>query len=112
MTIRLTAAAAKRITDQLQQRGHGVGLRLGVKPSGCSGYSYTLDFADDLAADDSVFETCGAKVVVARSVLPMLEGLTLDYRREGLSETFKFDNPQAQALCGCGESFSLEKPVD
>lgn len=111
MSVQLTESAARRITQQLRQRGRGLGLRVGVKKAGCSGYAYTLDYADGVGADDVVFEAHGARVVIARPELPMLEGVTVDYRREGLGEAFRFDNPNAQALCGCGESFYLEKPA-
>lgn len=108
MAVNLTSSAARRIQHQLRERGKGIGLRLGVKKAGCSGYAYTLDYADLAGNDDMVFEAEGAKVVVARDDLPMLEGITVDYRREGLSEAFKFENPKAKALCGCGESFFLD----
>ena len=107
--IRLTESAARRVQQQLQARGRGLGLRVGVKASGCSGYAYLLDYADEAAADEVVFESHGAKVFVARDTLPMLDGLVVDFRREGLNEVFKFDNPNAEALCGCGESFSVQK---
>lgn len=109
MSIQLTENAAKRIQQQLRERGRGLGLRVGVKASGCSGYAYLLDYADEAAPDEVVFESHGAKVFVARDTLPMLDGLVVDFRREGLNEVFKFDNPNAEALCGCGESFSVEK---
>ena len=105
--IQLTEAAALRVTRQLGERGRGLGLRVGVKASGCSGFAYLLDYADETGPDDVVFEAHGAKVVVARDTLAMLDGLVVDFRREGLNEVFKFDNPNAEALCGCGESFSL-----
>ncbi|MGH8482254.1 MAG: HesB/IscA family protein [Nevskiaceae bacterium] len=109
MSIQLTENAARRIQQQLRERGRGLGLRVGVKASGCSGYAYLLDYADEAAPDEVVFESHGAKVFVARDTLPMLDGLVVDFRREGLNEVFKFDNPNAEALCGCGESFSVEK---
>lgn len=109
MSVHLTPGAARRIQQQLRERGRGLGLRLGVRKAGCSGYAYTLDYADEVGADDLVFEAEGAKVVVAKDDVPKLEGITVDYRREGLSEAYRFDNPQAKALCGCGESFYLEK---
>lgn len=109
MSVLLTASAARRIQTQLKERGKGVGLRLGVRKAGCSGYAYTLDYADEIGGADLVFEEHGAKVVVARDDLAKLDGITVDYRREGLSEAFRFINPQAKALCGCGESFFLEK---
>ena len=109
MSVQLTENAAKRIQQQLKERGKGVGLRLGVKQAGCSGYAYTLDYADQAGTEDEVFEAHGARVVIARDALAKLDGLTVDYRREGLSEAFRFDNPNAKAVCGCGESFYLEK---
>jgi iron-sulfur cluster assembly protein len=107
--VQLTESAARRINQQIAQRGRGVGLRLGIRKAGCSGYAYTLDYADEVGPDDLAFETHGARIVLAKAELAMLEGLTVDYRREGLSEAFRFDNPNAKALCGCGESFYLEK---
>jgi len=109
VSVNLTPSAARRIQQQLRERGRGLGLRLGVRKAGCSGFAYTLDYADEAGSNDQVFEAEGAKVVVARDDLAKLEGITVDYRREGLSEAFRFDNPQAKALCGCGESFYLEK---
>jgi iron-sulfur cluster assembly protein len=108
VSIQLTENAAKRIQQQLRERGRGLGLRVGVKASGCSGYAYVLDFADQAEAGEVVFESNGARVLVARDTLPMLDGLVVDFRREGLNEVFKFDNPNAEALCGCGESFSVQ----
>jgi iron-sulfur cluster assembly protein len=109
MSIQLTESAARRIQQQIQGRGHGLGLRVGVKASGCSGFAYVLDYADQAAADEVVFESHGARVFVARDTLPMLDGLVVDFRKEGLNEVFKFENPNAEALCGCGESFSVQK---
>ena len=107
MSIALTESAARRIQSQLASRGKGLGLRVGVKKSGCSGYAYTLDYADLAGAEDEVFESHGAKVVVKREHLPMLQGLTLDFQREGLNEAFKFRNPNVKGECGCGESFAV-----
>ena len=108
MSVQVTERAAKRIQEQIRQRGKGLGLRLGVKKSGCSGYAYVLDYADAVGPADLVFEAHGAKVVVAKDEMPMLSGLSVDWRREGLAEAFRFDNPNAKALCGCGESFTVE----
>lgn len=105
--IQLTESAAKRITAQLAKRGHGVGLRVAVKKSGCSGWAYVLDFADEVGADDSVFATGDAKLVIKQEHLDKLDGLTLDYQREGLNESYKFLNPNVKAQCGCGESFAV-----
>ena len=107
MTLQLSASAATRIQAQLAKRGKGVGLRVGVKKSGCSGYAYTMDYADDVSADDQVFESHGAKLIVKSEHLPMLEGLTLDWQKQGLNESFKFLNPNVKAQCGCGESFAV-----
>jgi len=109
MAIQLTEQAAQRVARQIRERGRGLGLRVGVKASGCSGYAYVLDYVDQAAADDVVYESHGAKVVVARDTLAMLDGLVVDFRREGLNEVFKFENPNAEALCGCGESFTVGK---
>ena len=109
MAIILTESAAKHIRTQLAKRGHGVGLRLGVKRVGCSGFAYTMAFADALGENDVAFESNGASVVIAREHLSYLEGTQVDFRREGLSEAFKFENPNVAATCGCGESFSIEK---
>jgi iron-sulfur cluster assembly protein len=106
-TIQLTESAARRIDSQLARRGKGLGLRVGVKKSGCSGYAYTMDYADDIGADDQVFESHGARLVVKSEHLPMLAGLTLDWQKQGLNESFKFLNPNVTAQCGCGESFAV-----
>lgn len=105
--IQLTDSAAKRITAQITKRGKGIGLRVGVKKSGCSGWAYVLDYADEVAADDEVYQAGSAKVVVKREHLDKLDGLTLDFQREGLNESFKFINPNVKAQCGCGESFAV-----
>lgn len=107
MSISLTESAATRIGKQLQQRGKGLGLRVGVKKSGCSGYAYTMDYADDVAADEQVFDNHGAKLIVKTDHLPMLDGLTLDFQKQGLNESFKFLNPNVKGECGCGESFTV-----
>jgi iron-sulfur cluster assembly protein len=107
MSISLTENAARRIGAQLQKRGKGLGLRVGVKKSGCSGYAYTMDYADEIAGDDQVFDCHGAKLVVKAEHLPMLEGLTLDFQKQGLNESFKFLNPNVKGECGCGESFTV-----
>jgi len=105
--IQLTAPAAKRINAQLAKRGSGVGLRLGVKKSGCSGWAYVIDYADSVGPDDQVFETEGATVVVNTDQLDKLDGITLDFQRDGLNEAFKFINPNVKGECGCGESFAV-----
>ncbi|RJS92329.1 iron-sulfur cluster assembly accessory protein [Salinisphaera sp. Q1T1-3] len=103
----ITTAAAERIRHQLEKRGHGLGLRLGVRKSGCSGYMYTMDYADEVEAEDDVFEHDGAKVVVAHKHMDVLAGTTVDFRSEGLNRMFRFDNPRAKNACGCGESFMV-----
>ncbi len=107
MTISLTETAATQIKKQLEKRGAGVGLKLGVKKSGCSGYAYTLDYADKLNEDDAVFEDFGVKVIVSSTDLEIIDGIELDYRREGINEAFQFNNPNVKGTCGCGESFSV-----
>ncbi len=107
MTISLTETAATQIKKQLEKRGAGVGLKLGVKKSGCSGYAYVLDYADKLNEDDAVFEDFGVKVIVSATDLEIIDGIELDYRREGINEAFQFNNPNVKGTCGCGESFSV-----
>ncbi len=107
MSVQLTESAARRIDLQLTKRGKGLGLRVGVKKSGCSGWAYTMDYADEIGADDQVFEAHGAKVVVKADHLAQLDGLTLDWQKQGLNESFKFLNPNVKAECGCGESFAV-----
>ncbi len=110
MSIQLTENAVKQIKAQLAKRGRGLGLRVGVKTVGCSGYAYTYDYADEVRADDQLFEANGARVVVDTKSLELLEGSTLDFVKEGLKQVFRFHNPNVDATCGCGESFSV-KPV-
>ena len=107
MAIQLTERAAQQIHKSLAKRGKGLGLRLGVKKVGCSGFAYTFDYADQVGANDAMFESHSAKVVVDREALAFLDGSTLDFVREGLRESFKFDNPNVKNECGCGESFSV-----
>ena len=107
MAIALTESAARQIRKSLQKRGKGVGLRLGVKKVGCSGFAYTFDYADEVGANDALFEAHDARVVVGEEAMQYLDGSTLDFVREGLKESFKFENPNAKAQCGCGESFSV-----
>lgn len=107
MVIHLTEAAVRRVLDQLARRGKGIGLRLGVKRAGCSGYTYVVDYADEVEPDDVVIETQGVTVVIRRDHLVYLDGLEVDFRREGLNEAFQFRNPKAKATCGCGESFAF-----
>ena len=109
MTIKLTESAAQQIQKQLAKRGHGLGLRVGIKKVGCSGFAYTYDYADEVKPDDQVFEDHGTKVVVDPKSLDFLKGSTLDYVRETLKQAFKFENPNVDATCGCGESFSIKE---
>ena len=107
MGISMTAAAANHVAKFLANRGKGVGIRLGVRTSGCSGMAYVLEFADALEADDLVFEDHGVKVIVDPKSLLYLDGTELDYTREGLNEGFKVRNPNVKDACGCGESFNV-----
>ena len=107
MSVTLTEAAAKHVQKYLARRGKGVGLRLGVKTSGCSGMAYKLEVADQVEPDDKVWESFGVKVLVDEKSLPYLDGTELDYTREGLQEGFKFHNPNEKSRCGCGESFQI-----
>ncbi len=107
MAIQLTERAAQQIHRSLSKRGSGLGLRVGIKKVGCSGFAYTFDYADQVGANDALFEAHDAKLVVDREALPYLDGATLDFVRQGLKESFKFDNPNVKNECGCGESFSV-----
>ncbi len=107
MSITLTENAALQIKKSLAKRGKGVGLRLGVKTVGCSGLAYTFDYADDIGANDAYFESHDAKIVIDKEALKYLDGTTVDFGRDGLKESFKFENPNAKNQCGCGESFSI-----
>ena len=108
MAIQLTESAAKQIQTQLEKRGRGLGLRVGVKKVGCSGFAYTYDYADDVRAGDQLFESFDTKVVIDEKSLDFLDGSTLDFVKEGLKQAFKFENPNVDAMCGCGESFSVK----
>lgn len=107
MAITLTESAAKHVQNFLSKRGKGVGLRIGVRTSGCSGMAYKLEFADMANDDDLKFESGGVTVLVDPQSLPYIDGMELDYAREGLNEGFKFNNPNVKNQCGCGESFSV-----
>jgi iron-sulfur cluster assembly protein len=104
--ITLTDKAANHVQKALAQRGAGVGLRLGVRPSGCSGMAYVLEYADQITELDQVFESHGIKVIVDPKSLVYIDGTELDFAREGLNEGFKFNNPNVKNACGCGESFN------
>jgi len=105
--ITLTERAAAHVSSFIAKRGKGVGLRLGVRTSGCSGMAYKLEYADAVNADDHTFESHGVKVVVDPRSLAFLDGTELDFAREGLNEGFKFNNPNVKDQCGCGESFNV-----
>lgn len=107
MAITLTEQAADRVSRFLENRGKGVGVRLGVRTSGCSGLAYVLEFVDEVGDDDEVFEDRGVKVIVDRKSLVYLDGTELGYGKEGLNEGFQFNNPNVKNECGCGESFNV-----
>lgn len=107
MSISLTPSAAERVRSHLARRGSGLGLRLGIKPSGCSGFSYVIGYADEARDDDLVFDSEGVKVFVDRASLAAIDGTRVDFVRRGLNESFHFDNPNVRGECGCGESFSV-----
>ena len=107
MPVTLTEKAANHVQSFLAKRGKGVGLRVGVRTSGCSGMAYKLEFVDAVEANDVQFESHGVRVVVDPKSLPYVEGTELDYTREGLNEGFKFRNPNVKDECGCGESFNV-----
>jgi iron-sulfur cluster assembly protein len=107
MALTLSEKAAKHIQKSLNNRNKGIGLRLGVKTSGCSGMAYIMEFADEIEEDDQVFESQGVKIIVDPKSLVYLDGTELDYVREGLNEGFKFNNPNIKDQCGCGESFNV-----
>ena len=107
MAIQLTEIAAQRVQNFLKSRGKGIGLRLGVKTTGCSGMAYVIEFVDELDESDTVFETNGVKVVVDPKSLIFLDGTQVDFSKEGLNEGFQFINPNAKDACGCGESFTV-----
>lgn len=107
MSITLTENAARHVAANIAKRGKGIGLRLGVRTSGCSGLAYKLEYADEIRPEDVEFESHGVRVVVDPKSLPYLEGTELDFAREGLNEGFKFRNPNVRDSCGCGESFNV-----
>jgi iron-sulfur cluster assembly protein len=107
MAVTLTEKAANHVQAFLAKRGKGVGLRVGVRTSGCSGLAYKLEFADEVGPEDAQFESHGVKVLVDPKSLPYLEGTELDFARDGLNEGFKFNNPNVKDACGCGESFNV-----
>ena len=107
MAISLTNSAATRVKSFLEKRGRGVGLRIGVRKSGCSGYAYTIDYADAIEADDVVFDRDGVKVIIDPKSLSLIDGTEVDFVKDGLNEAFKFRNPNVKGECGCGESFTV-----
>lgn len=107
LTVTLSERAARHISNFIAKRGKGLGIRLGVRTSGCSGMAYKLEFVDEKIDEDLVFESFGVKIVVDPKSLPYLAGTELDFVREGLNEGFKFNNPNVKDECGCGESFNV-----
>jgi iron-sulfur cluster assembly protein len=108
MAVILTEKAATRVKTMLAQRGAGLGLRLGTRKSGCTGFAYVVDYADAINQEDALFESHGIKVVVDKTSLPLLDGMTIDYvKTNALNEGFEFRNPNVKDQCGCGESFNV-----
>lgn len=107
MAISITENAAKHVRSQLDARGKGMGIRVGVKTTGCSGMAYVLEFVDELQSDDNVFEDHGVSIVVDPKSLVYIDGTEMDFVKNGLNEGFEFKNPNAAAECGCGESFTV-----
>lgn len=107
MAISLTSSAAERVRTHLDKRGKGVGLRLGVTQTGCSGYSYVINYAEAIDASDIVFEDKGVKVVVDPEALALIDGTEVDFVKNGLNQAFSFRNPNIKGECGCGESFNV-----
>jgi iron-sulfur cluster assembly protein len=107
MAISLTESAADRVRSHLEKRGSGVGLRIGIKKTGCSGFAYVVNYADEIHPGDAVFEVRGVRIVVDSASLPLIDGTLVDFVKQGLNEAFKFQNPKAKGECGCGESFSV-----
>jgi iron-sulfur cluster assembly protein len=107
MAITLTKSAAERVRHFIAERGQGVGLRLGIRKTGCSGYAYVVNYADAVESGDRVFDSEGVKVVVDAASLSLIDGTEIDFVRHGLSEAFRFRNPNVKGECGCGESFSV-----
>lgn len=108
MAVQLTESAANHVESMLGKRGSGIGLRLGTRKSGCTGFAYVVDYADEVTDDDVVFESHGVKVVVDKQSLPNLDGTEVDYMKtNAINEGFEFRNPNIKDMCGCGESFSV-----
>ncbi|MDH3860458.1 MAG: iron-sulfur cluster assembly accessory protein [Gammaproteobacteria bacterium] len=107
MAISLTDAAADRVRSYIEKREDSLGLRLGVTPTGCSGYSYVINYAEEIGADDVIFEDKGIKVVIDPEALALIDGTEVDFVKNGLNEAFSFRNPNIKGECGCGESFTV-----
>ena len=107
MAISLTESAAERVNNYLSARGAGIGLRLGITKTGCSGYSYVINYADAVEVEDVVFEDRGVKIVVDPKALKLIDGTEVDFIKNGLNEAFSFKNPNVTGECGCGESFNI-----
>ncbi len=107
MAISITENAAKHVAEQLANRGHGVGIRVGITTTGCSGMAYVLEFVDKLDVGDQVFEDHGVKIIVDPKSLVYIDGTEMDFVKQGVNEGFEFKNPNAKGECGCGESFSV-----
>ena len=107
MAVTLSEAAARHVTKYLAKRGKGVGVRLGVKTTGCSGLAYKLEYVDEVAPEDELFEQHGVKLMIDPKSLAYIDGTELDYVREGLNEGFRFNTPNERDRCGCGESFRV-----
>ena len=107
MAITLTPSAAERVRNFLASRGQGIGLRVGVRKTGCSGYAYVVNYADEITDRDRVFDSSGVKIIVDQDSLSLVDGTEIDFVRHGLSEAFRFRNPNVKGECGCGESFSV-----
>ena len=105
--ISLTQSAADRVSHYMEKRGHGLGLRLGVKKTGCNGFAYVIDYADEAVPDEVRFESLGVTIFVDPASLPMIDGTEVDFVKDGLNEAFRFRNPNISGECGCGESFSV-----
>lgn len=107
MAVSLTSSASKRVKSYLDKRGRGIGLRVGVKRTGCSGWAYVVDYADSIDDEDVVFDGDDVKVIVDKESLELIDGTEVDFVKEGLNEAFKFRNPRSKSECGCGESFNV-----
>ena len=107
MSISLTPSAVERVKNHLEKRGSGLGLRVGVRKTGCSGFAYVIDYADSIEENDIVFDESGIKIVVNSESLELIDGTEVDFIKQGINEAFKFRNPNVKGECGCGESFSV-----